>query len=305
MTTKQPCPECVETISDWLRATAFSVTSEMVRDHFLPKSPAQQLAAECPHGMTVEQAQWVLDRLEQERKDECSTIPNLTKPTTDTDYVAVPRDVLGAACYIIRKSEHAESKTAETLREYALATPTDPALHTKIATSAEIIALLDDPEINNAVRISGDNNQVPQGISETAYRQWLADGGESGLGGPENFQAELDKDVADPAPRYVFGPAIRVTELPANTEYRLTGTEAVYKFSVINQGWRVPTSLCRAYRIGQSHPHDGGECPLADGSARVYSTLDDGSTYQGPASERQHCWPSVVSFIPIDEGKGS
>lgn len=62
MTTKQPCPECVETISDWLRATAFSVTSEMVRDHFLPKSPAQQLAAECPHGMTVEQAQWVLDR---------------------------------------------------------------------------------------------------------------------------------------------------------------------------------------------------------------------------------------------------
>lgn len=68
-----------------------------------------------------EAAQWVLDRLEQERKDECSTIPNLTKPTTDTDYVAVPRDVLGAACYIIRKSEHAESKTAETLREYALA----------------------------------------------------------------------------------------------------------------------------------------------------------------------------------------
>jgi len=130
MTAKQPCPECVETIADWLasqhpRRTGFY--ANLARNQFLPKSPAQALAEECPHGMTVEAAQWVLDRLERERKDECSTIPNPTNPTTDTDLIPVPRDVLGAACYIIRKSEHAGSKTAETLREYALAAPTDPA----------------------------------------------------------------------------------------------------------------------------------------------------------------------------------
>ena len=120
----------METIADWLasqhpRRTGFY--ANLARNQFLPKSPAQALAEECPHGMTVEAAQWVLDRLERERKDECSTIPNPTNPTTDTDLIPVPRDVLGAACYIIRKSEHAGSKTAETLREYALAAPTDPA----------------------------------------------------------------------------------------------------------------------------------------------------------------------------------
>jgi len=133
--THNPCPNCAETrrktieeVADFVSGNHWQKTTSIapaIRRHFLPKSPAQLLAEECPHGMTEEQAQWVLDRLEQERKDECSTIPNLTKPTTDTDYVAVPRDVLGAACYIIRKSEHAESKTAETLREYALATPTE------------------------------------------------------------------------------------------------------------------------------------------------------------------------------------
>lgn len=48
----------------------------------VPKSPTQQLAEECPHGMTVEQAQRVLDKLEQERKDKWSTTLNPTNPST-------------------------------------------------------------------------------------------------------------------------------------------------------------------------------------------------------------------------------
>lgn len=42
-----------------------------------------------------------------------------------------------------------------------------------------------------------ENNGVPpkpEGVSDLAYRMWLADGGESGLGGPENFEAEAHED---------------------------------------------------------------------------------------------------------------
>lgn len=46
---------------------------------------------------------------------------------------------------------------------------------------------------------------APPGVSERAYRQWLADGGESGLGGPENFQAQLDKGTTDAAIRAMKG----------------------------------------------------------------------------------------------------
>lgn len=69
--TDNPCPSCVETrraileeIDDWM-CDNVSITADVwraFRVHFFRKSPAQQLAEECPHGMTVEQAQWVLDK---------------------------------------------------------------------------------------------------------------------------------------------------------------------------------------------------------------------------------------------------
>lgn len=212
-----PCPSCVETISKWLDIIWSEASGDAVRAHFIPKSPAQRLAEECPHGMTPEAAQWVLDRLEQERKGECSTIPNLTKPTTDTDYIAVPRDVLGAACYIIRKSEHAESKTAETLREYALATPTDT------------------------------------------------------------------------APRYVFGPWVMYDEHPPKECIEIDVGHA-------------PGTYRRAYRIGQSYTHDGGECPLADGSVVVFAEFNHG--VEGNYTASKIHWPNVTSFTPLVQGTG-
>lgn len=91
-----PCPSCVETIADLRQAVSDAIHNAYVsgaldvhnnyqedRDpsfgeaaadyvasldvndmltHFLPKTPAQRLAEECPHGMTEEAAQWVLDQ---------------------------------------------------------------------------------------------------------------------------------------------------------------------------------------------------------------------------------------------------
>lgn len=56
----------------------------------------------------------------------------------------------------------------------------------------------------------------------------------------------------------------------------------------------------RAYRIGQTYPHDGGECPLADGSVRVSIS---GWPLKTPAKDID--WSSVTSFTPIDEGKSA
>lgn len=95
-----PCPSCVETIADLKQAVSDAIHNAYVsgaldvhnnyqedRDpsfgeaaadyvaslgvedilaHFLPKSPAQAIAEECPHGMTEEQAQWVLEALLRE-----------------------------------------------------------------------------------------------------------------------------------------------------------------------------------------------------------------------------------------------
>lgn len=58
-----PCPKCVETIADAMKGYSCPQSSAAyIRARFLPKSPAQLLAEECPHGMTEEQAQWVLDQ---------------------------------------------------------------------------------------------------------------------------------------------------------------------------------------------------------------------------------------------------
>lgn len=58
-----PCPKCVETIADAMKGYSCPQSSAAyIRARFLPKSPAQRLAEECPHSMTEEQAQWVLDQ---------------------------------------------------------------------------------------------------------------------------------------------------------------------------------------------------------------------------------------------------
>ena len=72
MTNIQPCPSCVETIVKWLRSEQGKGSdagvdyadgfADQIEAIWLPKSPAQLLAEECPHGMTEEQAQWVLDQ---------------------------------------------------------------------------------------------------------------------------------------------------------------------------------------------------------------------------------------------------
>lgn len=70
--THNPCPNCAETrrktieeVADFVSGNHWQKTTSIapaIRARFLPKSPAQLLAEECPHGMTEEQAQWVLDR---------------------------------------------------------------------------------------------------------------------------------------------------------------------------------------------------------------------------------------------------
>lgn len=307
-----PCPSCVETIADLKQAVSDAIHNAYVsgaldvhnnyqedRDpsfgeaaadyvaslgvedilaHFLPKSPAQALAEECPHGMTVEQAQWVLER---------PTFQDRVQPWL-------------MACFGEMIAGDREERNHRFLEE---ALELVQACGCTASEAHQLVAYVYG-------RPTGEPFQEVGGVMVTLAALCLA----NGLDMHDNGETELDriwtkveairaKQAAKPkhsplpettptdaSPRYVFGPW--VDPPPARNR----------------QTWFLNddnTKARRAYRVGQPHPHDGGECPLVDGSARVYSTLDDGSTYQGPASERQHCWPSVVSFIPIDEGKGS
>lgn len=204
MTNIQPCPSCVETIADWLEAQHPRRTvyyAQMVRAHFLPKSPAQALAEECPHGMTEEAAQWVLDQ-------------GYTKPFDFTD----PRNF---------REAYAE-----------LTTPTDAALRYVFG-----------PWVSASACLRCD---LPSG----ANYQWR----------------DKDHDTG---------------EICARSE---DGT------------WAEGVEIRRAYRIGQPYPHDGGECPLADGSVRVLIENNYGQILNMPASQLN--WKGITSFTPLDQGSG-
>ena len=235
MTNIQPCPSCVETIADLRQAVSDAIHNAYVsgaldvhnnyqedRDpsfgeaaadyvasldvndmlaHFLPKSPAQLLAEECPHGMTEEQAQWVLDQ-------------GYTKPFDFTD----PRNF---------REAYAE-----------LTTPTDAALRYVFG-----------PWVSASACLRCD---MPSG----ANYQWR----------------DKDHDTG---------------EICARSE---DGT------------WAEGVEIRRAYRIGQSYPHDGGECPLADGSVEVEVIDVNGNRYRSLA--RLIYWITTTSFTPLDQGSG-
>lgn len=203
MTNIQPCPNDVEMIA---RALEYDWDGEgpsytFVRNHFLPKSPAQLLAEECPHGMTEEAAQWVLDQ-------------GYTKPFDFTD----PRNF---------REAYAE-----------LTTPTDAALRYVFG-----------PWVSASACLRCD---LPSG----ANYQWR----------------DKDHDTG---------------EICARSE---DGT------------WAEGVEIRRAYRIGQSYPHDGGECPLADGSVVVFAEFNHG--VEGNYTASKIHWPNVTSFTPLDQGSG-
>lgn len=60
-----PCHSCVKTIADLLDDDDRLSAANFVRDHFLPESPAQQLAEESGGLLTEEAAQWVLDHFKR------------------------------------------------------------------------------------------------------------------------------------------------------------------------------------------------------------------------------------------------
>jgi len=200
--THNPCPECVETIADAMKGYSCPQSSAAyIRARFRPKSPAQLLAEECPHGMTEEQAQWVLDQ-------------GYTKPFDFTD----PRNF---------REAYAE-----------LTTPTDAALRYVFG-----------PWVSASACLRCD---LPSG----ANYQWR----------------DKDHDTG---------------EICARSE---DGT------------WAEGVEIRRAYRIGQSYPHDGGECPLADGSVMVRRERAIATPLEITACEVD--WPRTTSFTPLDEGSG-
>lgn len=210
MTNIQPCPSCVETIVKWLRSEQGKGSdagvdyadgfADQIEAIWLPKSPAQLLAEECPHGMTEEQAQWVLDQ-------------GYTKPFDFTD----PRNF---------REAYAE-----------LTTPTDAALRYVFGPWVSASCLRCD---------------IPSG----ANYQWR----------------DKDHDTG---------------EICARSE---DGT------------WAEGVEIRRAYRIGQSYPHDGGECPLADGGVRVLIENNYGQILNMPASQLN--WKGITGFTPLDQGSG-
>lgn len=177
MTNIQPCPSCVETIVKWLRSEQGKGSdagvdyadgfADQIEAIWLPKSPAQRLAEECPHGMTPEAAQWVLDR--------------------------------EATC-------------------------------------------------------------------------------------KQSLQVQPDA-----APRYVFGPWVMYDEHPPKECIEIDVGHA-------------PGTYRRAYRIGQSYTHDGGECPLADGSVVVFAEFNHG--VEGNYTASKIHWRNVTSFTPLVQGTG-
>ena len=93
----------------------------------------------------------------------------------------------------------------------------------------------------------------------------------------------------DAAPRYVFGPWV-------DEDKSQIGDDWLVEYKHGSAGpWR------RAYRIGQTYEHDGGECPLADGSVRV-----KGGYHWCALEESADCalWYNVNSFTPLDQGSG-
>lgn len=109
----------------------------------------------------------------------------------------------------------------------------------------------------------------------------------------------------DTAPRYVFGPWVVMktgeNPFPVDAEYQVYPSMNIW---LNNKKPFVESRNRRAYRIGQTYPHDGGECPLADGSVMVDANYRDRRhTLACPAMYIS--WSIVTSFTPIDEGKGS
>lgn len=68
--TNKPCPSCVETIADWVETQwDFPRRAADLRLHFLPKTPAQELAEQCPHTEKADVIAWMLERETHDRKD--------------------------------------------------------------------------------------------------------------------------------------------------------------------------------------------------------------------------------------------
>ena len=61
-------------------------------------------------------------KMDQTKGGDCLWSTNLTG--TSDDLIPVPRGVLAAACYIVGKSEHADSNTARQLADYSLSRTT-------------------------------------------------------------------------------------------------------------------------------------------------------------------------------------
>ena len=310
MTTKQPCQQCVETIADLRQAVSDAIHNAYVSGavdvhnnyqedsepsfgeaaadyvasldvnamlaHFLPKSPAQQLAEKCPHGMTEEAAQWVLDHF----AETC------------------------AVCGIANKNHFTHlAPFGSDYHEFA-ATPTDPALpkpacaeclhfrstkgdYGHCAARRTIVAKWERCDC-----FCAKEEQTP---TDTAPRD-------------RNLIRKINEqlgncEATDPAPRYVFGPLdvlVKQTQLQDGAEYRVGKHGKVFTYPDLKPSPGM--FVGRAYRIGVNYPHGGGECPLADGSVRVRFYID-GNMLEGCADI--YHWPDVTSFTPLVEGKST
>ena len=145
--------------------------------------------------------------------------------------------------------------------------------------------------------------------------QWVLDQGYTkpfDFTDPRNFReayAELTTPT-DAALRYVFGPWVSASaclrcDLPsgANYQWRDKDHDTGEICARSEDGtWAEGVEIRRAYRIGQSYPHDGGECPLADGSVRVLIENNYGQILNMPASQLN--WKGITGFTPLDQGSG-
>jgi len=236
MTNIQPCPSCVETIVKWLRSEQGKGSdagvdyadgfADQIEAIWLPKSPAQLLAEECPHGMTEEQAQWVLDR----------------------EKLKYEGDVIDAVQTLLERGRAHVDKDGYLVNSLTDAAPRE----------IEVIgADIDEP-------------------ADGPHEQRLRD------------QRKILTESAT-APRYVFGPWVIYDEHHPKDCIEIDVGHA-------------PGTYRRAYRIGQSYTHDGGECPLADGSVVVFAEFNHG--VEGNYTASKIHWRNVTSFTPLVQGTG-
>lgn len=292
-----PCPNCVETrqktieeVADWLvaRNAVLSGTAINIRRHFLPKSPAQQLAEECPHGMTEEQAQWVLERAEKIVHDAITTHCLTGGRQSAGDYSA-------AACKALA----------------GLTTPTDcPSCHGLNTSCQEgcgrdpVTGELDGSTLTPAdaagFRFTDDFHES----CKERYEAVKSDAAPRERNIP-HADGSREYHLVDPAPRYVFGPWVEVSglcRLPKGSNFQYKNRPDQPGINTVYGGnWSKDSTIRRAYRLNQSYPHDGGESPLADGGVRVRYVTETG-VFEDLAVNIQ--WWTVTSFTPLDQGEG-